>query len=248
MSQFQVFVIGLVQGITEFLPISSSGHTALVEYFLNLKTNLSFDILLNTATLFSVLFFFKNKTKEFIRYFPFIAVGTIPAIIAGLFLKKPIEALYSDNRYLSPFFAITGIFLLTTRFLPAKNLPLTLKKSLLIGIFQALAIVPSLSRSGSTIFAALLLGLSGEEAFKFSFFLLIPASFGAIVLDSRHQLASLISGQTLFYLPSLVFTFIVGLVSLSMLRKILISRNIWYFGIYCLLLSLLVYWKINLNN
>lgn len=248
MTQFQLFVIGFVQGVTEFLPISSSGHTALVEYFFHLKTNLSFDILLNTATLFSVLFYFKSNLRDFIKDLRFIIVGTIPAVIAGLFLKKPIESLYTDNFYLAPFFVLTGLFLLSTRFFKIQKKPLTIPKSLIIGFFQALAIIPSLSRSGSTIFAALFLGLSPEQAFRFSFFLLIPASFGAIALDARHQLTTLASGQSITYLPSLFFTFLTGLISLTFLRKVLTSQKIWYFGIYCLLLSMFVFWKINLNN
>lgn len=236
MSLFQTLLLALVQGITEFLPVSSSGHLNLLQHFLGLKPSLTLDIFLNTATLFSVLFFFRNKSKYFFKNLLYIIIGSIPAGLVGILFKDQIETIFSRITLLPYFFLITAIFLFITKFILPKNEKLNVKKAIIIGIFQAFAILPAISRSGSTIFAGLLVGLASVEAFNFSFSLFIPASIGALFLDIKN-----LNGLNILEPPLLIsflVTFIVGIVALTFLNKILADRKLWYFSIYVFILAL----------
>lgn len=236
MSYLQGFFLAVVQGITEFLPVSSSGHLNLLQHFLELKPSLTLDIFLNTATLFSVLFFFRTKIKYFFNNLPYIIIGSIPAALVGIFLKDQVEVIFSNLNLLPYFFLITALCLLSTKFLPFRNEALNIKKALIIGIFQAIAILPAVSRSGSTIFAGLLVGLSSVESFNFSFSLFIPASLGALLLDVKN-LNSLNILQPNLVL-SFLTTFIVGVLALTILNKLLVKRKLWYFGVYVFILAI----------
>lgn len=235
MNLFQSIILALVQGISEFLPISSSGHLNLFQYFFGLTPSLAFDIFLNTATLLSVLVFFRSQLKFFLSNLPQIIVGSIPAGLIGILFKNQIETIFADVSLLPIFFLITATFVFSTQYFKNKSENISYKQALIIGLFQMLAILPGVSRSGSTIFAALLMGLSPVTAFNFSFSLFIPASFGALTLGLKDIL-----GQNIFqsdYLVAFVVTFLVGLVSLYILKKLLISHKLWYFGFYCLILA-----------
>lgn len=231
MTLVQSLFLGLVQGVTEFLPVSSSGHLNLSQHFLGLTPSLSFDIFLNTATLLSVIFFFRQQIKFFIDNLLQIIIGSIPAVIIGLLFKNQIEVIFSDVHYLPLFFLITTILVFSTRFTKSKSDKISLKQALIIGIFQSLAILPGVSRSGSTIFAGLLLGLSPLTAFNFSFSLFIPASLGALVLDLK---SFTLNPSTI---PAFVVTFIVGVLALYILKKTVIGRQFWKFSFYTLILA-----------
>ena len=236
MTFLQSIILSFVQGITEFLPISSDGHLNLFQYFFRLTPSLTFDIFLHAATFLSVLFFFRNQIKYFICNLKYIIVGSIPAVIAGFFLKDQIESLFTDIKFLPFFFLITGILVLVTKFFPKGDKPLTYFSAFVIGIFQALAILPGVSRSGCTIFAALLFGLSPINAFNFSFSLFIPATAGAILLDLKNILDPSILTST--NLVSFVITLFVGIIALTFLKKIVSSNKFWIFGIYTIILGL----------
>lgn len=239
MNLIQSITLSVVQGITEFLPISSDGHLNLFQHFFKLTPSLSFDVFLHAATFFSVLFFFRKQVSYFFSNLKFIIVGSIPVIIVGLFLKDQISAIFSDPKLLPFFFLITAVLVFATKFFKKNDKKITYLSAFVIGIFQALAILPGVSRSGCTIFAGLLLGLSSINAFNFSFSLFIPASLGAIVLE----LKNFTNGNTLSqnYIISFILTFIVGLISLSVLKKILAGSKFWIFGIYTFLLSLVLF-------
>ena len=136
-------------------------------------------------------------------------------------------------------FLITSAFVFSTKFIKNKSsqpVKLTYKKSLIIGLFQAFAILPAISRSGLTIFAGLLTGLSAEEAFNFSFCLFIPASLGALILNAKD-----LSSVGIFnpqYFLAFVLTFFVGIFTLRILKKVLISNKFWMFGIYTFVLAI----------
>lgn len=235
MTLIQSIILAFVQGISEFLPISSSGHLNLFQYFFGLTPSLTFDIFLNTATLLSVLFFFRSQFKFFLANLPQIIIGSIPAGLVGVLFKHQIANIFADVSLLPLFFLITAAFVFSTQYFKNKSVKITYKQALIIGLFQMLAILPGVSRSGSTIFAALLMGLSPVTAFNFSFSLFIPASFGALALGLKDIL-----GQNIFqpdYLLAFIVTFLVGLVSLYLLRKLLVSNKLWYFGFYTLLLA-----------
>lgn len=221
--------LGLVQGLTEFLPVSSSGHLNLLQHLIGLSPQLSLDIFLNTATLLSVLVFFRHRIPFFIRNWHYIIVGSFPAGIVGLLFQDSIENIFARPGFLPLFFLVTSAFLFSTRYFPGRSAPLNAKKAFVIGTFQALAILPGISRSGSTIFAGLLLGLDPASAFIFSFALFIPASLGALLLG--------ISQASLAFSPWLVLGFIVafatGLIALRLLSRALSShRRLWPFSLY----------------
>ncbi|MDD4784851.1 MAG: undecaprenyl-diphosphate phosphatase [Candidatus Shapirobacteria bacterium] len=239
MSYFQAIILSFIQGITEFLPISSSGHLNLAQFFLKLEPSLTLDIFLNTATFLSVLFFFRNQIKYFFANLKYIFVGSIPAVLVGFFLKDQIDTLFSNITLLPFFFILSSVFVFSTKFFGQKDSKLDYKKAFIIGIFQSIAILPGVSRSGTTIFSALLLGLSSIQAFSFSFCLFIPASLGAIILNIKDlSTAGLFNPE---YLLGFVITFIVGIFALGFLKKILISQKFWIFGVYTFILALVLF-------
>lgn len=242
MTFIQSIILSFVQGITEFLPISSDGHLNLFQYFFKLTPSLTFDVFLHAATFLSVIFFFRNQIKYFLSNLKFIIVGSIPAVFAGFFLKDQFESLFSSPKLLPFFFLITGVLVLSTKFIKKQDKKITYLSAFIIGIFQALAILPGVSRSGLTIFSGLLLGLSSLEAFNFSFSLFIPASFGAILLSTKDIInQSIITTQNLI---AFVITFFVGLVALFFLKKVITGQKFWIFGIYTIILSLVLFFII----
>ena len=239
MTFIQSIFLSLVQGITEFLPISSDGHLNLFQHLFGLTPSLTFDIFLHAATFLSVLYFFKNQLKYFFSNLKYIIVGSIPAIIAGFFLKNQIEVLFTNIQFLPYFFLITGVLVFVTKYFQKGDKSLTYFSAFIIGIFQALAILPGVSRSGLTIFAALLFGLSPLNAFNFSFSLFIPASVGAILLDIKNILNP--SMFTLANLVTFVLTFFVGIFVLKFLKKIISNNKFWIFGIYTFILAIITF-------
>lgn len=242
MTLTQSVVLSFIQGVTEFLPISSSGHLHLFQHFLGLSTSLAFDIFFNTATFLAVLFYFRSQVPFFFKNIKYIIIGSLPAVIVGVFLKDQIELIFSSIKTLPYEFLFTAILLLSTHFFKIKNNTLSNSKAFIIGLFQALAIIPAVSRSGSTIFAGLLFGLSPLNAFNFSFCLFIPASLGALILDFKDILN--LPNFGINYIIAFILTSIVGYFSLTILQKTLISRKFWFFGIYLLILSIVLFFVI----
>lgn len=242
MTFIQSIILSIVQAITEFLPISSSGHLNLTQYLFRLTPSLTFDIFLNTATLASVIFFFRKKITYFFQNLKFIIVASIPAALVGVFLKDQVELIFSNLNLLPFFFLVTSVFVFSTKFLVTKDLGLNYKKAIVIGLFQSIAILPGVSRSGSTIFAGLLLGLSPINAFNFSFSLFIPASFGALILSIKDMSNSGIMNNQ--YLLSFILTFFIGLIALKILQKIIINKQFWVFSVYTFILSILLFFLI----
>ena len=240
---FSITFIRNNPGITEFLPISSSGHLNLLQHFFGLTPSLSLDIFLNTATLFSVLFFFKKQIKYFFNNLKYIIIASIPAALVGIFLKDQVQIVFANTKLLPYFFLITSTLLISTKFIKNKsNLKLNYKNYLLIGLMQAMAILPAVSRSGITITTALLLGLAPLEAFNFSFCLFIVASLGTIVLDYKNLFIA--PNFSPVMLSSFFITFIAGIIALYFLKKIVISKNLWMFGIYTLILSVVLFFAL----
>lgn len=243
MTLFQSFFLGLIQGVTEFLPISSSGHLNLFSALFRLSSSLSFDVFLHLASLLTVLIYFYSQRSYFFKNFFYIVIATIPAALIGLFFKSYIETLFSSTQYLPLFFLSTALFLISTKFIKSrKTTSLTAKTSLLIGFSQALALLPGISRSGATISAALLLGLSPINAFNFSFSLFIPAAIGSLILSfSDLKTLSLLN---INFLIAFITAFFVGLISLKLLQKTLQSHHLWIFGLYTLFLSIILFLSI----
>lgn len=252
MTTWQSFLLGLVQGITEFLPISSSGHLTLAQYLLGFE-DLHHFILFNLvchlgtlAALFSV--FFPTIKQTFLggikAWWP-LCLGTLP-LFPLVILLKPIKAVFNHPEWLGPFFLVSAGLLFAGAY---SRLPLSLMRALsrerqafAIGLFQAVAILPGISRSGATISAARLLGWEQEQAIRFSFLLAIPAILGGTLLEGWEIWKSPATALASASLPHLTIGFLVsyfvGLFSLRLLIR-LSSHHKWhYFAWYCLALGI----------
>lgn len=242
MSLWQSYLLALIQGITEFLPISSSGHLNLFQFIFGFKPSLALDVFLNTATLVSVIFFFRKKITFFFSHLPQIFIASLPAALVGFFLKDQFEIIFTQAYFLPFFFFINSLILLSTTRAVGQQQKITLTQALLIGLAQAVAILPGISRAGTTIATALALGLSAQTAFNFSFSLFIPVSLGALLLSLKDgDFHSFFNPQYFFVF---LVTFLVGLFALNLLQKILLRRKLWYFAIYtfCLGLGTLIFY------
>lgn len=239
MTLFQSLTLAIVQAITEFLPVSSDGHLNLFQHFFKLTPSLDFDIFLHTATFLSVIFFFRHQTKYFFTNLKYIIVGSIPALIVGVLLKDHVESIAASPHLLPYFFLFTGIMVLSTKFITTKDKPLSFSSAFVIGVFQALAILPAISRSGGTIFSALLLGLSPQNAFNYSFSLFIPTSLGAIFLSLKDIISSDL--LTLNNLISFIVASFVGYFVLKIFQKITINKKFWIFGVYVIILAFILF-------
>ena len=248
MTFIEGIILGIIQGLTEFLPISSSGHLVLVQEILGLELpGNDFEILLHLGTLCSILVvFFKDiknifltvSSKETQRFILMIIIGTLPALVIGLGLKDLIAELF-DNLLVVGFALIfTGLTLISSFYFNRQKNEYSIARSFLIGIAQAVAIIPGISRSGMTISCALLLGLDSKQAAKFSFLLAIPVIGGAgILMVTDIETASSIDFSTL--MGGLFSSFFIGVVALKWLLAWLEDGKFHYFGIYCLLIGII---------
>jgi len=248
MTFIEGIILGIIQGLTEFLPISSSGHLVLVQEILGLELpGNDFEILLHLGTLCSILVvFFKDiknifltvSSKETQRFILMIIIGTLPALVIGLGLKDLIAELF-DNLLVVGFALIfTGLTLISSFYFNRQKNEYSIFRSFLIGIAQAVAIIPGISRSGMTISCALLLGLDSKQAAKFSFLLAIPVIGGAgILMVTDIETASSIDFSTL--MGGLFSSFFIGVVALKWLLAWLEDGKFHYFGIYCLLIGII---------
>ena len=268
MNLAEAVLLGAVQGLTEFLPVSSSGHLVLFQNLLGLKEPLlAFDISVHVGTLIAVvIYFFKDiigilkalakwlsvlpdrqaasvllKEDREIRIALLIITGSIPTAILGLLFKEIAETLFSSVAIVGVTLIITGLILWCTRGLREGGHGIrqfTVKNSFAIGIVQGLAIIPGISRSGSTIAAGLFLGLDRETAARFSFLLSIPAVAGAGLLGAGDLLCQSSLPTTIIATGTLV-SCIVGYASLKLLVWMVRRGRLHFFAPYCALLGCL---------
>lgn len=242
MTPTHAVLLGVVQGLTEFLPVSSSGHLVILQSLFGFSTPpVAFDVLLHVATLVAVIAVFWHDLRNVTRPFLIaLAAGTIPTGMIGMLLVEKAESLFMNLPLLSAGYAITTLMLLSTLLIPrlrhrtkASVDPLT---AVLIGIVQGIAVIPSISRSGATIVAAMWLGVERREAARFSFLLSIPAILGAQLLE----LPNLINNDELT-LPVAIIGFvsslIVGWLSLRWLLAMIKGRELHWFALYTGLLA-----------
>ena len=232
--------LAIIQGATEFLPISSSGHLALISNFLG-KPNLFFITMLHLASLIAVVIFTRKEIwslltfkKEYRKIWIYLIIATIPAALVGFFLNDFIEKAFSSYLFLGIGFLITGLILISTKFAEKSSKEFNVKNSLIVGLFQALAVFPGISRSGSTISSGIFQGLDKEKMAKFSFLLFIPLSIGAFFLESKD------GNFTLQLLIPFIVCVLSSLLFLNVLTKIIKKDKFWVFGPYCLVLGVLV--------
>lgn len=247
MTWIQAVVLGIVQGLTEFLPVSSSGHLVIAQNFFGFTSPpIMFDVVVHAGTLLAiVVYFYRWIIKLKLVYFRLVVLGTVPAIVVGLMLNNVIESLFNSLSVVGVGLLITSVllFLSNTKFAKRENnKSIDSFRSIVIGLFQAIAIIPGISRSGSTVVGGMLFGLNKKEAFRFSFMLAIPAIIGALVLQ--------IIGGGLYseigYLSIMIGFFtaaITGFGALKILDKVINASKLHYFGYYCAVLGFsLLYW------
>jgi len=246
MNFIQAILLGFIQGATEFLPVSSSGHLAIAQHFLGFKeANLAFDTFLHVGTLLAViLFFWKDLIKLKLKNLLVIAVGTIPAVFVGLIIKNYIESIITSTIIVACFLIVTGIVnLISDKKLNQEDTvsEISFKNAFIIGLFQAVAIIPGISRSGSTLFGGLMQKLSRKDAFKFSFYLSIPAILGATLLQGLDVLEMGLNGiSPHLYLIGATAAFITGVSSLKIFKYIIDKARLEVFGWYCISIGVLV--------
>lgn len=253
MDIIQAIFLGVVQGLTEFLPISSSGHLAIFQKVFGLKeSSIFFDTIVHLGTLLAVVFYLRKeifyilktiKEKETIRFIFLIFIATIPAVFAGLFLEDKIEGIFNSMALIGICFFITSIILFLTKFFARyeKNeKDLKWYEALFVGIFQAFAILPGISRSGSTMASSIFVGLKKEDAFRFSFLISIPVILGAFILQFIKQDFVLFGNGFVQSLLGFMTAIIFGLLSLKIIEKTIIRGKLHYFAIYTLILGIIV--------
>ena len=259
MDAFEALVLGIIQGVTEWLPVSSSGHLVIAEELLGLpaKENLLFDLVLHLGTLLAVCAYFRKELgriiaslltpkakrdaqREVLRTLAFLLlIGTVPAAIVGVLLTNLIEDIF-DLTLVGFALIANAVFLFVAERLGSKGTRRNAKllDAIVIGSFQAIAILPGISRSGSTIGSGMLRGLEREIAATFAFLLSVPILLGAffygiVTLDSYDLNLTMAA-------IGFVGAFLIGLASIEYLLKAVRSNKLWLFSIYCAVVGAVV--------
>jgi len=269
MDILQGIIIGIVQGLTEFLPVSSSAHLVFAQKLLGVESSLAFDTFLHLGTLIAVVWFFRwdiykmikcwwlsigdflqGRFKEgfyedpYKRLAWYVIIATIPVGLAGIFLEDSIDALFAGAVYVPAFFLfVTGTILYLSQRMNSGHITynnITKKEALFMGLGQACAILPGLSRSGTTIAAGLTIGLDKEFAAKFSFILSIPAIFGAFILQIK-DIGSAMDANFLPVFLGFLASIIAGYIAIKWMLDLIQNKNLDIFAYYCWLMGLIVF-------
>ncbi|MEM2386014.1 MAG: undecaprenyl-diphosphate phosphatase [Candidatus Bathyarchaeia archaeon] len=240
--------LGVVQGFTEWLPISSTGHLKVCELLLGLGVPLLFDAVLHVSTLLVVLTFFRRDVKavmkaltsldfktEHGRLIPLIIVGTVPTAIIGWIFSEFLGNILQNPSFIALAYIVCGVFLYLAKNGMEKTGDIRFREAFLVGVAQGFAVVPGLSRSGLTISVALLLGVKREKAFKFSFLLSIPAVIGAFALTLYREFGVLAASSLSFVevIAGAALALVVGYSALKLLWNVLAGGKFHFFAFYC---------------
>ena len=258
MNLVDALILGIIQGLTEFLPVSSSAHLVLGKTLLAVHEHgIVFEVFVHFGTLLSVLLVYRRDIYVLIqslmtglrragqigdyyrqdrsfRFLVYILAGSVPAGVIGILFNDPIEKAFSDPFMVSGMLLVTGTILLLTRFIRPPQREITFMKAILIGCAQSMAIMPGISRSGSTISMALFLGISREEAARYSFLLAVPVILGATLLKlvellrhvpSTAEIEDLVVGTAISFLS--------GYVAIKLLLMFIRKGKLDYFAWYC---------------
>jgi undecaprenyl-diphosphatase len=253
MTLVEGLLLGALQGLTEFLPVSSSGHLALAQQLMPgfEQPGLLFDVALHLGTLVAVILYFRQDLKQLLtapfrrdiqavqerRYLRLLIIGSIPTAIIGLTLKDTVEELFHRPVIVAALLLATGLLLFVAeRFRSSGRKRLTLADSLITGLAQGVAVLPGVSRSGATIAALLLRGVDGQTAARFSFLLALPAVGGA-ALVSLKDVEQLPQGEIGIYLAGAGIACLVGLICIHALLGIIRQKRLYYFSLYCWLVG-----------
>lgn len=256
MSWFHALILGVIQGLTEFLPVSSSGHLEIGSSLLGLKNsnNLLFAVIVHLATAMSTIVVYRKdirvlavglirfKMNESWNFASKILLSMIPVAIIGLLWQDEIESFFSGNLVLvGSMLMVTSILLAVSHFIGKQSGEVTFFKALIIGMAQAVAVLPGISRSGATISTALILGIERERAAKFSFLMVLIPIIGAAILKLKDYLDAPISMG--IPIPSLVIGFLAAFVSgyfaCRLMVKLVTKGSLVFFAIYCALVGII---------
>ena len=256
MTVFQAFLLGLIQGLTEFLPVSSSGHLELGNFFLKIDNpeNLTFTLVVHGATVLSTMVVFRKEIIQLFagvlkfrkntetNYIARLLISAIPVAIVGIFFEEQVEMLFSENLILVGYsLLITASLLAFAHFKKGdQSGKIGFLHSFVIGISQALAVVPGISRSGATIATGLLLGNDRKEVARFSFLMVMIPILGAVFLNIvKGDFTDETSIGLIPLLVGFVTAFIAGLAACKLMIKLVTQGNLIYFSLYCLIISLI---------
>jgi undecaprenyl-diphosphatase len=267
MDLWESFLLGVLQGITEFLPISSSGHLVLGQELLQLNSNkgITFEIVVHFGSLMSIVLYYRSDLIRLIQEFwslltnppllirlrdwsidqrmiLYIIISMIPAFLVGIFLKSHIERAFESPVWVSSMLIITGLILFSTKFIKKNTLRLNFSHALWIGVAQAIAILPGISRSGSTIAMAQHLGLSRDESARFSFLMVIPVIAGAMLLEIVELAQTDMHFEVMPLMVGFLSSAVSGFFALVLLIKVIKRFGIHWFAIYCWSIGLLGLW------
>jgi undecaprenyl-diphosphatase len=255
MNWIEALILGIIQGLTEFLPVSSSGHLELGKHILGVEfaENLTFTVVVHGATVLSTIIVFWKTIVELVKdllkfqwndstqYIFKIGVSMIPVVIIGLLFKEEIEGLFTGNiLFVGIMLLITAALLAFTYYAKEKQKDISFKNSFVIGIAQAMAVIPGISRSGATIATGLYLGNKKEHVAKFSFLMVLVPIIAANVkdlLDTDFAVKSAVSATPL--VVGFIAAFISGLIACKLMLNIVKRGKLIYFAIYCLIVGLI---------
>lgn len=266
MTVFQAALLGLIQGLTEFLPVSSSGHLVLFQAFLGINDGgIVFEVMVHFGTLLAVVTVFwqdilnlvreffvllkpatfragfasRFESSEYAKMLIYIIIGTIPAAVIGFLFEDYIEAAFRHPRLTCVMLIITGLILLATRLVRRQSLDLNTGRAFIIGLAQAGAILPGISRSGATISAALYQGVDSKRAAQFSFLLALPAILGATVLKLAELFSQPVNpDQSLVLIVGTIVAYLSGYLAIKLLLDIVRRGKLYWFAPYCFLIAI----------
>ena len=246
MLTIKILALGVLQGIAEILPVSSSGHLVLVKHILGVDSpGMALEIALHTGTLAAILLYYRRTIAGLVagflkgeaesrRMVGLLIVGTIPAGLIGIGFKHRIDAMAESPALVAGALIVTGLLLLSLRFATRRTRTLGLPAALITGIAQAVAIAPAISRSGATIVAARHLGISPVAAAEFSFLLSIPAIAGATLVEVLDgSMASMTAIPLPLVCAGACVAGVTGYFALTGLVRLLRTDHLWWFGFYC---------------
>lgn len=266
MDIIQAIILGIAQGLTEFLPISSSAHLVIIPNLIGANSNLAFDTLLHLGTLVAVIGYFWNDVIAMIKAFIssiadikrgafqegmernpmkklvwLVLLGSVPAAVLGILLKNEFESLFNSLFAVGFFLIITAIILWTSEQLKSgdKKIPdFSFKNSLFIGLFQGLAIAPGISRSGATISAGLFSGLNRKLAARYSFLLSIPAILGATLIQAKDIIE--FDSNFIVLIVGFISAALSGYLAIKFLMNYIQKHSLKIFAYYCLIVGLMI--------
>ena len=245
---FDVMALAVLQGFAEFLPISSSGHLVIMQSLLKINNpGVRLEVVLHLGTMVSIILYYRatlfalargilRRERESLATVGHIMLSSVPAIFFYVLCKDKVDAFFEDTTAIGGFLIFTGVVLCALRWMKGGTGPVTAQRALLVGLAQALAVLPGISRSGMTIASARMAGIAPDKAAEFSFLMCLPLLAGAELLDAFGNASGPSAAATLpawLLLAGSAVSALVGVISLSLLVKTLHGGRFWMFGVYC---------------